>query len=36
MSPSRGELQLARVGLVLVLLPLAAVVVVAAAAWWLR
>jgi hypothetical protein len=36
MSTDRNEVRMARVGLVLVLLPLAAVAFAAAVAWWLR
>ncbi len=35
MSNDRNEVRMARVGLVLVLLPLAAVAVAAGVAWWL-
>ena len=36
MSHDRNEVRMARVGLVLVLLPLACVAVAAGVAWWLR
>ncbi len=36
MSIDRNEVRMARVGLVLILLPLAAVAFAAVVAWWLR